>query len=128
METILSLTSSGVFLDLNIQNAEGCTPLAKCLTSWGQGRNSFFVTTLLLKAGSDLNIPDYHGIYPLMDTVENRKLDLFAALVHLGNADVNSVDSRGRTALHLAVLYGQIEAAYQLVRRPHCNLNMQVSG
>ncbi len=68
---------------------------------------------------------DSHGYSALSDAVCARDKDLLRMLLD-GSADVDIQDSRGRTCLHLAILYGYNDIAKTLIDS-QCQLDIQVN-
>lgn len=60
---------------------------------------------LLIQHGADINHKNHHGQNKLMDAVTQDELELIPTLIALG-IDIYATDSKGLTALHQAVSYG----------------------
>ena len=60
------------------------------------------MTTVLLKAGADVNLRDRYGYTPLMEAVRYKAFENVKALMAAG-ADVSARASNGETALSIAM-------------------------
>ncbi|KAL5005384.1 hypothetical protein ScPMuIL_018840 [Solemya velum] len=84
--------------DLNAQTSEGNTPLM-CLCLTRQVENAAKVSQILINAGTNLEMFDYHGgRTALQKAVLTKNTELVESLIQLG-ADVNTVDVMKRTPL-----------------------------
>ncbi|KAJ4854426.1 ankyrin repeats (3 copies) domain-containing protein [Trichoderma breve] len=79
----------------NIQSKAGKLPIH-------QGSDNYNITLLLADAGSNLNTTDRDGWTPLMQCVFWERLDVIELLLER-DKNVNRLDKRGRTLLHIAV-------------------------
>ncbi|MEN6370985.1 MAG: ankyrin repeat domain-containing protein [Armatimonadota bacterium] len=77
------------------------------------------VVELLLKAGADVNVKDNYGNTPLAAAVEwSGDYDVNTEKLLLdGEADVNAVDNRKYSSLHIAVYHGVLNLAKYLISR-----------
>lgn len=79
----------------NIQSEAGGLPIHR-------GSDNYNITLLLADAGSNLNATDEDGWTPLMQCVYWEHLDVIELLLER-DKNVNHLDKRGRTLLHIAV-------------------------
>jgi hypothetical protein len=110
LEIAKILISAGA--DVNIDDGHGATPL------YNSAAEPSGVALLLIQHGARVNsktrtyIDDPGGMTPLHKAV--RVPDNVAAIIRAG-ANLNAVDGSGNTALHLAVLHGEIASVKLLL-------------
>lgn len=126
---IEALLNSGVAL--NVQDKKGETPIIRACK---RGQHKVF--ELLLKHNADLSLKDNDNNSAITlaqkYAIENGDDKFEKILVEhnielplkLGETDVNEVDKKGNTALHLALYDGTFERVKQLVERG-ANVNLQ---
>lgn len=84
--------------DINARNKEGLTPLSTAVKTDRENHIEFYV-----KNGADINAYDMNKNSPLTMAL-SKNIRIIKSLVT--NANVNSLDSKGNTPLHTAVLKG----------------------
>lgn len=91
---------------------DGFTPLSQALRC-----GSREVVSLLVRYNCDVNYAhsEYYDFTPLHITVCANMVDIIKELLAVKTIDVNCVDKRGRTPLHIAVTYGRLEAVQLLI-------------
>ena len=82
----------------------------------------------LLEQGLAIDSPDLtYGQTPLMYACKNRRMSTLQTLLRLG-ADINSVSTRGSTALTEALLVKNLDIAEYLVTYPELDVNAKASN
>ncbi|CAD6244268.1 GSCOCG00013316001-RA-CDS [Cotesia congregata] len=71
-----------------------------------------------------LNKPDYSGLLPLHESVKNKNFEVFNRLLQLG-CDINSKDSIGQTALHIAASIGNIPVIEHILQNNLIDIDRQ---
>ena len=96
----LLLTESVIKVDVNLQDSDGCTPLALAVKT-----KNFAIVKLLLEAESDPNICDYGDLTPIAHAIQYGDIALVMLLLNesLIELDVNINKGNGCTSLSLAV-------------------------
>lgn len=95
--------------DINLQNAEGYTPL---YIAAAEGRSDCVFD--LLDKGADPNIASHSGGTALMIAIQNKHFDIVLALLD-NKADVNQANKMGNSPLHIAANYGCLDEAKELL-------------
>ena len=95
--------------DVHAVNEDGETPLANAVQS-----ENIESVIALFQAGCDLSHRDNNDVTPLHEAVRSRPITLF--LLDNG-VDINAVENRGRTALHIAVTCEMLPSAKLLWQR-----------
>ena len=113
---ICYLVSRGA--NVNARNDGGETIIFKVADSWRF--DSFYdqavMLEMLVKNGSDINIPDYFGVTPLMRALERGRLDIMYQLLQYGyGADINAIDYMGESALFKTLRFTTNYAARLLI-------------
>ena len=111
LETVEYLLSLGADWTLLAQNGMGNMPLHAALAA----RRHEAAKILLVKHGTDINLPDKSGWTPLHLAAANGDQVLAEVLVTRG-ADLNALNNNGQTPLDLAQEHGQAEIAAMLKR------------
>lgn len=133
-EVIDALIKKGV--DINALDADGKSPAHLAANSHGNERQASSAMELLAQSGADLLQPDRNGLMPI-DILEyahgkeavkrlvkgtSEKLhdapDIYSAMKEISQgADVNFVDSQGKTSLMNAIENNQYDVARELISR-----------
>lgn len=104
----------------NFDSYEGLCILDFCCMF--KGRSDF--VNLLLTLGVDVNILNvWHCKAPIHLAAENGCEKILNLLLEHPETDVNMVDSRGDSALHLATLNGEVECTKLLLRSENLKPN-----
>jgi ankyrin repeat protein len=102
----------------------GQTPL-----HWASEKGHIEIVRALLEAGAGVDVRKYDedGLSPISYACKGKHFEVFRALVEAGG-DVNKLDSRGRTALHHASLYGLTEGVRYLCVERGADVNKSTTG
>ncbi|XP_053547928.1 nuclear factor NF-kappa-B p100 subunit isoform X2 [Bombina bombina] len=75
-----------------------------------------------------LNMPDYHGLFPVHWAVKGKNEKCIEVLVN-GGADVNAAERKsGRSPLHIAVEMDNLNMATFLIKRLGADINLRTFG
>lgn len=117
IETVTHIVDSG--FDVDTLLIDGKSAVSICIE-----KGATEIVQLLIKRGCSLSLKSPRGEYPLHLAV--RRYDANLVQILLSNrADVTSIDSLGRTALHLACELNSLDAAKVLIdKTPKLHLNI----
>jgi ankyrin repeat protein len=100
------------YAQLNIRDCEGQTALVHAVES-----RCLEIVRLLLECGCDANIMTKHGSNAILIAAESGWVDGITTLVSSSSRPLLfAVDSRHRSALHLAILGGHVDASLYLLQ------------
>lgn len=99
----------GAKADVNARSERGST----CLTTAISSTQETEIVKMLIRAGADVNAPDMPLIHAA-STSSNNGLEIVRELIKAG-AGVNLQNSEGETALHHAVLLGNLDTIKALI-------------
>ncbi|EGU85133.1 hypothetical protein FOXB_04355 [Fusarium oxysporum f. sp. conglutinans Fo5176] len=138
-ETVEYLLSNKI-IQVDAADKDGLTPLWRALKQFGSIRTSSIAASLIRRA--NINTPNNTGEYPLLWAIENgvrssteqwgnhhnprfRGLtkSVLSLLLEREDLDVNQIDSKGRSALLLAVKTENRTAVEELLKREDIKVN-----
>lgn len=67
---------------------------------------------------------DYSGLLPLHESVKSKNFEVFNRLLELG-CDINSIDSIGQTALHIAASIGNVLVIEHILQKNLIDIDRQ---
>ncbi|KPA38213.1 hypothetical protein FLAG1_08962 [Fusarium langsethiae] len=120
-DTVEYLLSNGIS-HVDDEKKDGLTPLWHALNKLDQSGMKSVAASLIERA--DINIQNNTGQYPLLWVIEKRlskssfskhQQKVLSLLLDRKDLDVNRLDSKGRTALHLAVKTNNEKAVSKLL-------------
>ena len=112
-------------VNVNSKNMRGWTPVIVAAHSGHTG-----VVAVLLASGRAMaNLALSNGSTPLIMAVVERHTDIARLLAHHPSADVNYAHPKfGHTALHVASMYGRVEALRVLLAAGGCRFRLDAKG
>ncbi|RKL42808.1 hypothetical protein BFJ70_g4505 [Fusarium oxysporum] len=138
-ETVEYLLSNKI-IQVDAADKDGLTPLWRALKQFRSTRTSSIAASLIRRA--NINTPNNTGEYPLLWAIENRvgpsteqrrkydslqlgppKKSVLSLLLDREDLDVNQIDSKGRSALFLAVETQDQTILEELLKREDIKVN-----
>ncbi|KAK2668129.1 Ankyrin repeat [Fusarium oxysporum f. sp. vasinfectum] len=104
-------------IQVDAADKDGLTPLWRALKQFGSIRTSSIAASLIRRA--NINTPNNTGEYPLLGL----KKSVLSLLLEREDLDVNQKDSKGRSALFLAVKAENRTAVEELLKREDIKVN-----
>ena len=103
--------------DINVQDANGCTPVAVA-----SQHNHTTCVVFLATNGADLQLCDKNGDNPLHWAAYKGHVELVGFLAYSMKHAIENVDNYGQTALHLSALRGNFDVVEFLVMDYHADV------
>ncbi|KAM0081989.1 Ankyrin repeat domain-containing protein 13D [Fusarium odoratissimum] len=136
-ETVEYLLSNKI-IQVDAADKDGLTPLWRALKQFGSIKTSPIAASLIRRA--NINTPNNNGEYPLLWAIEYRvgpstgrkynslqlgppKKSVLSLLLDREDLDVNQIDSKGRSALFLAVKTQNQTVLEELLKREDIKVN-----
>ena len=107
-EAVKLLLQAGADFDVRAENGWTALTLAAA-------KGYIAIIRQLLEANANPNIPDVYGWTPLMRAIEHERLEAVKILVRHKTVEINRINTRGQTALHIATGEGMCNTARLLI-------------
>lgn len=96
--------------DMNIRAENGWTAL-----TLAAAKGNDDIVRYLLDHGANPNIPDVYGWTPLMRAIQHHRIKTIHYLLNDAQLEINQINNKGQTALHIATLEKDCAAIKQLL-------------
>ena len=123
LESVMTLTT-GLLLNVNSQNAHGCTPLYL----GAQNGHEDIVRLLLGRDDVDVNLPDAFGSTPVFIAAYRGHDKIVKLLIEREDVNINSRDGDGWTPLMAAAFSGCTAIVQLLLTREDVQVNASDAG
>jgi ankyrin repeat protein len=87
--------------------------------------NNQKILELLINKGSDINLKDGNGNTPLMTAIKQKNYKIAKFLIEKSQININSLNSLGETALHIACNYELENIVELIIQNKDININVQ---